>query len=340
MGNQDDVDTVFAFEATTGRPRWKHSYSEPVNPKMYEGGPNATPTFHGRCVFVASRSGKVFSFNAADGRVVWSNSLAQVVGLTNQSWGISGSPAVVGSNILVNAGSAVVALDAASGQVQWTSAKETKGEYSFTTPMLTRVGERQLLLAHMQKSLFALSPENGRVLWQHAFGTGYETHSSDPVFTPAGIFLSSGDDGGELISFDSSEARRIWKNKNLATFTGTAVLLGNHLYGVDAAGYAKGKQELRCVEVATGSIKWALPGFGQDSWIASGHRLIVLSDRGELIVVHANPERGQVLARSQVLGGKCWTQPTLANGLLYCRNAKGQAVCLDLRPETRTPQRL
>jgi hypothetical protein len=35
--------------------------------------------------------------------------------------------------------------------------------------------------------------------------------------------------------------------------------------------------------------------------------------------------------RAQVLGGKCWTAPVLANGRLLCRNSKGEVVCLDLR---------
>jgi len=135
-----------------------------------------------------------------------------------------------------------------------------------------------------------------------------------------------------LLSFNAAAANRIWKNKNLSTFTDTAVLLGQHLYGINAAGYAKGKQEIRCVDLAKGEIKWALPGFGQDSLISAGDRLIVLTDRGELVVVRVRPDGGEILARAQVFGGKCWTQPTLANGLLYCRNAKGQLVCLDLRP--------
>ena len=183
----------------------------------------------------------------------------------------------------------------------------------------------------MNKALFALVPADGRELWRHPFGSGYETHAADPVMTPTGVFISSGDDGGELISFSKTEETRLWKNKNLGTFTGTAVLVGKHLYGVDSGGYKKGKQELRCVDLEKGEVTWSVPGFGQDSLIAAGDRLILLTERGELIIAKAVPERGEILARAQILGGKCWTQPTFSNGLLYCRNAKGQVVCLDLR---------
>ncbi len=48
----------------------------------------------------------------------------------------------------------------------------------------------------------------------------------------------------------------------------------------------------------------------------------------------ATDSRGfEPIAEAQVLTGKCWTVPVLANGLLYCRNAAGDVVCLDLRPQ-------
>ena len=332
LGNTNGNETVFAFDALTGAAKWNFSYPEPLNPKMYEGGPNSTPTVHRGQLLVTSRTGKVFCLDAAKGSLVWSNDLARYVDSKNGDWGVGGSPLVSGSRLFVNYGSAMVALDLASGKALWQSAKDSKGKYSFTSPVLSSGAEGAILFAHMHKAIFGLSPGDGRVLWRHEFGSGYETHSSDPVVTPAGVFISSGDDGGELISFTADKAARLWKNKNLGTFTGTAVNLGQYLYGVDSGGYQKGRQELRCVDLATGNVKWSLPGFGQDSLIAEGDRLIVLTDRGELVVVGARPGAGEVLARAQVLGGKCWTQPALSNGLLYCRNAKGEVVCIDLRP--------
>lgn len=330
-GNTNEQDSVFCLDAQTGAPVWTFSHAEPLNPKMYEGGPNSSPTIFGEQTLIASRSGKIFSLNSATGSLIWSNDLARVVNAKNGDWGIGGSPLVSGSRVFINYGSAMAALDLASGKEIWHSAKEAKGKYSFTTPVLVTISGETVLLAHMQKALFGLAPGDGRALWRHEFGSGYETHAADPVVTPAGIFLSSGDEGGEMLAVSAEKASRRWKNKNLGSFTGTAVLRGQHLYGVDSGGYKKGQQELRCVDVKNGELKWALPGFGQDSLIAAGDRLIVLTEKGELVIARANPEQGEILNRAQILGGKCWTQPTLAGGLLYCRNAKGQLVCVDLR---------
>ena len=40
---------------------------------------------------------------------------------------------------------------------------------------------------------------------------------------------------------------------------------------------------------------------------------------------------GHSMLRAQVMEGKCWTAPVLANGRIYCRNAEGLVVCIDAR---------
>jgi hypothetical protein len=56
-----------------------------------------------------------------------------------------------------------------------------------------------------------------------------------------------------------------------------------------------------------------------------------MTERGELQVGLASPEGFKPTARAQVLGGKCWTVPVLANGRIYARNARGDVVCVDVR---------
>lgn len=57
--------------------------------------------------------------------------------------------------------------------------------------------------------------------------------------------------------------------------------------------------------------------------MAADGKLIILSEKGELVVAEASAAEFKPLARAQVLGGKCWATPVLANGRIYCRNAAG-----------------
>lgn len=329
-GWADGQDTVRCLDAASGKVIWSHAYDENLGNKMYEGGPNATPVVAGDRVFAVSKTGKVLCFDAATGKVRWEVDLGRKIGAKLSDWGVSGSPVLADQNtVLIAYGPAGVALDAGSGQVLWDSGKGK--DMTFAAPVIAEFDGKRMALLFMSEQLVALDPKDGRKLWTSKFGQGYRTHCSDPVVAGDRVFISSGDDGGELLKVTGKSAERIWKNKNLSTFTGTAVLLDGMLYGHETAGYKGGNQELRCVDLETGSVKWGEKGFGQGSIIAAGDRLIVLSDKGELSVVRANPAKFELLARAQVIGGKCWTTPVLANGRIYVRNAKGEVVCLDVR---------
>jgi len=106
------------------------------------------------------------------------------------------------------------------------------------------------------------------------------------------------------------------------------VVVGDYLYAF--SGEAKQDTDLRCLYLPTGELKWVRkdPAFG--SMILAGGKLVLLSDKGELLLAEASPDECKVLARAKVLSGVCWTPPALANGRLYVRNARGELRCLEL----------
>jgi outer membrane protein assembly factor BamB len=91
------------------------------------------------------------------------------------------------------------------------------------------------------------------------------------------------------------------------------------------------KASLKCIDFATGAEKWAQSGFGSGGVIVADGRLIALGGTGELTTAPATPEAFKPTARAQVLGGKCWTAPVLANGRIYCRNSRGEIAVVDAR---------
>ena len=63
--------------------------------------------------------------------------------------------------------------------------------------------------------------------------------------------------------------------------------------------------------------------------IADG-KLLMLSEKGELVLAEATPDGFTELARSAFLEGRCWTVPVLLDKRIYGRNADGKLVCVDL----------
>jgi outer membrane protein assembly factor BamB len=185
------------------------------------------------------------------------------------------------------------------------------------------------------QAYLAIEPRTGQEQWRFRWVTQYGANAADPIIDGERVFISTGyGKGGALLKPDRGpEATVLWKNKNLRTQRNAAVLLGGHLFGVD--GDAGGKAALKCVDIATGEVKWSEPAVGSGALMAADGKLIVLGDHGELIVALAAPESFKPTARAQVLGGKCWTVPVLANGLIWCRNSRGDVVCVDARPQAR-----
>jgi outer membrane protein assembly factor BamB len=327
MGHANGRDTVYCFDAASGREVWKHSYPAELGDKYFEGGTTGTPTISNGRVFVLSRWGDAFCFEAATGGVVWSKNVQQETGIRIPDWGFTGAPLVLDGRVILNVGDAGLALDAASGKIVWKSANEDAG---YSTPLPFQQDGRTLVTFGNGSAYVAVNPADGKEAWRVRWLTQYGVNAADPVLSGEQMFLSSGyGKGGALFKLGAGEPRQLWKTKALRTQMNAAVLHDGHLYGVD--GDTTEKAALKCLDFASGAEKWTQPNFGSGGVIVAGGKLIALSGTGELMIAPATPAGFRPVARAQVLGGKCWTAPVLANGLLYARNGRGDVVCVDLR---------
>ena len=71
MGNDGGKDIVWCLDAKSGDVIWKYEYAEELEPKLYAGGPNATPTIEGDVVYTLSKTGNLFCLSMTDGNPVW-----------------------------------------------------------------------------------------------------------------------------------------------------------------------------------------------------------------------------------------------------------------------------
>ena len=100
------------------------------------------------------------------------------------------------------------------------------------------------------------------------------------------------------------------------------------LYGFD--GRQEQRCRLRCVELATGKVRWSEDRFGAGFILVIGGRLLILTERGELIVAPASPDKFAPAARAQILGANLRAHPALADGIFFARD-QGQMIAVDLR---------
>ena len=68
----------------------------------------------------------------------------------------------------------------------------------------------------------------------------------------------------------------------------------------------------------------------------AGDQLLVLSEKGELVLLRATPDQWSELGRLEVLSGRTWNHPVLVGNRLYLRNAQ-EAVCYEVSVVEQAP---
>ena len=326
MGNIDDKDILYCFNEATGEEIWKQSYDCPLLNKNHEGGPCSTPTVDGDAIYTFSKDGDALRFKASTGDIIWHTNLNKEFGFKHPRWHFSGSPLIVDDLIILNVGSSGVALKKEDGSIAWQSGKSESG---YATGVLINIGEQKSVVLPVFREIVAVNPKTGDVIWKFPWRTKYDINAAEPIFSGDLMFISSGyDHGCALVKIDGSNVTEIWQNKNMRNQMNSSVLWEGHLYGIDGQNDGKGK--LRCIDFKTGQIKWTQDGLGTGSLMLADGKLIILGERGRLVIAEASPDGFKELASKQILRGKCWTVPVLANGRIYARNADGHMVCVDV----------
>lgn len=318
-GNSNGRDNIVCLNAETGKPVWNYSYPCPAG--NYPG-TRATPTVDNGKVYIMSREGGVACLNAETGRVIWGRDVAREVGCNPPEWGFAGSPLVDGNLVYFNIGGGGAALDKNSGQIVWKSS----GDAGYASPIIYPLGGRRLLILFTHAGLTAVDPANGRQAWLFPWETNPDVNAADPQFAGSDIFISSNyGKGCALVRTGGGQPSAIWQNRNMKNHFNSSVLVGGAFFGND-----EGK--LRCIDLRTGNERWSGGEIGKGGIIAANGKLIYLTERGELVVAAASPDRYSELGRAKVLqSNECWTHPVLANGRIYCRSHQGELVCLDVR---------
>src|SRR6185436_9971883 len=188
----------------------------------------------------------------------------------------------------------------------------------YSSPVVMTIGGvKQYVVTRRAGSQTVALRTDGSLLWSHP--GPFSVIASALFIPPDKVYVSGGDDAGAVlmrITIEGGKAtvEELWKTRTMKNHFNNAVLVGDHIYGFDNATF-------KCLSVAKGEETWASRGLGKGSLlVADRNLLVVLSDRGTLLLVEANPDAYAELARFQVMEGKAWTSPTLANGRLYLRD--------------------
>ncbi len=326
MGNKSNRDTVFALNETTGDILWRHSYSEALNPNLYDGGPNATPTVDGEYVYTLSKTGKAFCLEAATGDEVWNKDLKKLYRVSTPNWGFASSPLIHGDKVVYNVGSRGIALNKKTGSLKW---KNGTGKSGYATPVPYDHRGTEAFIMFGSSSAYGVNAATGKQLWSKSFKTSASVNAADPVLYNGKIFLTSNSRDGELIELNGTSTRSKWKNRNMRIHFNAGVVIGD---GSDLGGGASIMGTLsgggtEVVSVGQGCLIGAEAGIG----ISLGNNCIIEAGLYVTAGTLVTTPDGSVV-KALMLSGQ--------NDLLFRRNSQTGKVEVIFRGENSSWQGL
>jgi outer membrane protein assembly factor BamB len=335
----EGMDTIFAFDAETGRELWRCSF--PCKTAAHEmpivpNGPCATPTIVGGHVFALTREGELLCVETTNGRAAWHRNLVTDLGGKRPVYGYAQSPLAVDGRIYLDVGAepnhvgSTVALDAANGEVKW---RAGTGEAGYSSARIfERDGHRYIAMLKGE-ALDVFDPADGHVVWSYKITGADFTNSVTPVFDGHRILVSNTSEAfARMLDWDAGSepnVRVAWKNQQFALLFNNPILLNGTLYAFNEK--RRDPVQFTALDAQSGEIRWTSDTVPIGTFILSDGHWIFFTRQGEVILAPATAEVLKPVARFQAVEGKCYATPALANGRLYVRSNAGEVAAFDLR---------
>jgi outer membrane protein assembly factor BamB len=335
LSKDKDDEVVTALDAATGKQLWRKAYRAPFN-NQFGNGPRATPLADGKRVYTLGATGILTAWDAETGAEVWKADTFKQFNATNLFFGVSSSPVLDGERLIVEVGgqpgASVVALDRADGKVLWKAGDDRS---SYASPALLGTGPDREAVCVCFREVLSLNPETGAVRWSFPLKTKHDENAVTPV-SAAGLTVISSLDTGlrglRTVARDAKTAAEVvWVNKDINCYFSTPVAHGDTLFAVHGGTYLISKAKLSAIDAKTGKELWTKPEIGDlhGSLILTGNdKLLLLTDRGILLLLEPSAEGYKELASAKVCG-TTWVHPAVADGRIYVKDGEGLR-CLEL----------
>jgi outer membrane protein assembly factor BamB len=290
----------------------------PLNPKNSRASP--TPIVDGSRVFVHFGPDGTAALSTA-GEILWKRKLTY-----EPQHGGGGSPALYRDLLIVNCDgngdeAYVIALDAATGKTRWRKDRRKPSAQAYSTPLITRIGDRDVAISVGAFRTAALDPLTGNEIWRVRYDDGF-SNIPRPVAGNGLIFIATGFNAPTLIAVraegagDVTRSHIAWTLSRGAPYTPSPILVENRLYYVSDTGV------LTCVDAPSGRILWQqrIGGNYSASPVHADGRIYFQSEEGATTVIDAGPEYHRLAVNTL-------DEPTLASmavsdGALFIRGER------------------
>ncbi|MEC9035513.1 MAG: PQQ-binding-like beta-propeller repeat protein [Verrucomicrobiota bacterium] len=323
-----DLAITDALAIEDGKPAWTYEYeTDYIDDFGFDNGPRAVPLVNNGRVFIFGAEGMLHSLDAKSGELIWKRNLRKEVGSTKGFFGRACSPIIIEDTLIVQAGGkgcGIIGLDPTKGIIKW---KSSDHEAGYASPIASKIGKKEIAVLFTRSGFLCIDAVSGKVLIEkeHRAKMHASVNAASPVLIkPDEVFLSACYGVGASLwkmDLENRAVKPLWESNDLLdSHYATPVQFEDHLIGYH--GRQETGTEIRCVESSTGKVKWSSGRMPAGSITLANKTLIILTERGEMILAPANQREFKPSARGQILGAETRAMPALSNGRFFARDKK------------------
>ena len=340
LARRGDDEVLACLRAADGKVLWRSACPagafKPRGVARYHGkGPFATPTIAEGRVYALGISGVLTCHDLGSGKQLWRKTFAEEYEQAYPIWGAANSPLLLGDLCILCVGShragALAAFNRHTGQLAWKLADDGA---AYASPQAATLAGKPQLVTLTHSRVVGVEPATGKLLWAVPFKVRYEMNIITPIlhndlvvwsgcYEPARAVRIASDDG-------ALAATKLWQNDAESMFMSSPVRHGDHIYGLAT----RGKGTLVCIALGDGKTVWSSPGgMGKyASLVRVADRLLVLTTKGDLLLLAADPSGYNELGRCHLTDRPVWAHLAVAGRRLYVKD-KTHLACFELAGE-------
>jgi outer membrane protein assembly factor BamB len=325
---ESQYEVVRALERSTGREiwqaKWPGSMKVPFFANTNGSWIRSTPALDGNRLYVAGMRDVLTCLNAESGEIVWQVNFVKRFKSKIPSFGFASSPLIENDHIIVQAGGGVVKLDKLTGKTAWRGLVDDGGMSgsAFSSPTIATINGKKQLVVQTRKELAGADLATGQKLWSQEIPAFRGMNIVTPTVIEGSVFTSSYGGGSFLYdvrSANGSQAPKFqWKNK-VQAYMSSPVVIDGHVY------LHLRNQRFACIEIASGKERWISKPYGKYcSMVTQGDRILALDERGDLMLIRANPEKFDLLSSQHISDDPTWAHLAVCTNEIFVRSLNSQ----------------
>lgn len=321
-------EAVTAHDRKTGKKIWEQTWKGAIEVPFFARANGdwirATPAYSDGRLYVAGIRDLLVCLDADSGEEVWKIDFPAQMKSAIPKFGFVSSPLVDGSSVYVQAGGAFYKINKENGEVVWKTAQGDSGMNSaFSSPMMATLQGIRQILVQGRSELMGIDIMEGEILWRQPIPAFRGMNIITPTTLDNQIFVSSF--GGKTKVFDVNK-----NGENLSLEQRWMLPADGYMTTpviVDGFAYTHLRnQRFACFDLENGEETWRTGAFGKyASLIANDNKILALDQRGELMLIKANPEKFELLDKRKV-GSDTWAHVAVQGDEIIVRGLRDLTV--------------